>query len=131
MAIGVIAGDLEDQPPLELIQGQRRSSGRRVLPTLGNAAERRARQQLNRAHHRANQTLDVAAIVRRRHRPVNELDPVFLGRPAQRPRAKLLGVVDVDRIGKTRGRPFRGDAEPRQPGQARPRPLYDERGLPK
>ena len=58
------------------------------------------------AHHRADQPLDMAAIVRRAHRPVVDGDAILLASALQRLGPELLGVVEMQALRDAAHRPL-------------------------
>ena len=112
MANSVITKDLEREPLLQLVERHRRIGQGVVIAARLDVAEGRPGQKMSGTHHRPNQPLDVAAIVRRRNRTVDQGNPKFLRAPLQRARAKLLAVVDMNSFRKPCRRPVAVDAEP-------------------
>ena len=125
MPLGVVARDFQRDPALQLVERHRRARPRVIVAAMLDIAERRSRQEMNRAHHRADQALDMAAIVRRGDGPVDKGNPIFLSAPPQSMREKILAVVDVNRVGKSGRRPIRVDVADREPSLLRQRQMLD------
>ena len=67
------------------------------------------------AHHRADQSLDMAAEPRRSRRPVGQIDAVLGAGPFQRQSVELGAVVDVNDARNPARRPIGGDVPGSQP----------------
>lgn len=104
--LGVVpADDLQGEPPLKLVKRHGRVFFRIIGAAAGDIAEGRARQQMDRAHHRADQALDMPAIVWRGDRTVHERNAVLRGASRERAASKLARVVDVNHVRQARDRP--------------------------
>ncbi len=57
------------------------------------------------SHHRANQALNVPAIMRRACGPKDELDALFAARPCKSTAMKISVIVRVHGLGQSGGRP--------------------------
>ena len=123
--IAVIPDHFQRQPSLQLVEGQRGVLGGVVVAKLGHVRKRRAREQMRGAHHRADQPLDMAAVVRPRHRAINQSNTMLIAAALERARLELLGVVEMERLGNPGDRPFGGDAQPRQPRLLRQDQMLD------
>jgi hypothetical protein len=62
-ALVLMAGNLPRDPSLQFAQRHHRRLLRWIVPALARMTERRAGEQMNGAHLRADQSLDVAAVV--------------------------------------------------------------------
>ena len=111
----MITGDFQRQPVLQFVERHRRLYHGIVVATVLDAAEGRSRQQVDRPHHRADQTLDVTAVVRRPNRPVLQRNPVLLGAPLHRLRTEFPGIVDVNGLRQSLRGPVRVDPQALQP----------------
>jgi hypothetical protein len=122
----VDAGNLMHEPGLQFIQAEDGGS-LRIDPAFGDTAACRAWQDAKGAHHRADQALDVATEVRRRRRPIIDLDAILAGTAPQGLGTELLGIIEV-KTGRQAGyRPVKVDAPPRQiPILGRGRPVQTE-----
>ena len=76
-----------------------------VVAADHRVAERRSRQQMNRAHHRSHEPLDVAAEMRLRRGPVDDLHSFVLAAHHEGTALELRRIVDVDRLWQSRHRP--------------------------
>ncbi|CCV09113.1 hypothetical protein MESS2_850017 [Mesorhizobium metallidurans STM 2683] len=107
MQIAVIdAGDRMAEPALDLVDRHGGALLGIQVALLLDAGERRAGQQVDLAHHGADQPLDMAAIVRRAHRPMVDRDPILLAPALQRLGPELLGVVEVQAFRDAANRPL-------------------------
>ena len=108
MQIAVIDADYRmGEPALHLVERHRRasSSGSRS-PLLAHVREGRAGQQMDLAHHRADQPLDMPAIVRRAHRPIVDAIP-YCSQP--RFSASEWNSLALSRCSRS-GRPWTGQS---------------------
>ena len=115
----IATDDFQREPALKLIKRHRRVPLRIVVAAIGHGTEGRARQHVHSAHQRPDQPLDVAAVMRRRHRPMDQLNPIFGGSARQRPGPEFAAVVDVNEIGQPGDRPLQVDPTRRQPRRLR------------
>ena len=115
MPIGMVARDLECDPPLQFIHRHCRMGSRIVAATLADVAEGRAREKMDGTHHSTNQPFDVSAIVWCGNRTMNEFYAILFRPPAQGVGPELLGIVEMDRVRKPGNRPLRINAQPLDP----------------
>lgn len=71
------AGDLEGEPGFQLVERHHRLGFGIKVAALENVREMRARQQVHRPHHCADQAPDMPAVARRAGRAVLQVDLVF------------------------------------------------------
>src|ERR1700722_9725680 len=102
----VYSGDFHGEPTLEFSQRENRAFFGRVAFSSFRVAESRARKDVNRSHHGADQPLNVTAKTWRRRRAVDELDPVFAAGRFQRSRVKFRAVVAMQDRRQSRDRPW-------------------------
>ncbi len=101
----VSADDLQGEPSLKLVKRHGGVFFRIIGAAAGDIAEGRARQQMDSAHHRADQALDMPAIMRRGDRTMHQRNAVFRSPSRERAAAKLAAVVDVNHVRQARDRP--------------------------
>src|SRR5216684_3569531 len=109
------ARDCMAEPAFDFIKCHRCRLVRIQIPLRANVGERGPRQQMNFAHHGADQPLDMAAIMRRPHRAVVDGDAILVATALQRFGAELLGVVQMQPLRDAARWPQRIDAALGQP----------------
>lgn len=109
------AGDRVAEPALDLVDRHGGALLGIQVALLLDIGEGRSRQQMDLAHHRADQPLDVPAIVRGAYGTVVDGNAILLATALQRLGPELLGVVEVQSLGDAAHRPLRIDAALGQP----------------
>ncbi|WP_409455209.1 hypothetical protein [Methylocystis sp. H62] len=111
----VAPGDLPTQRALEFAERHRREVFRFVALAGCWIGESRARIKMHAPHHRANQALNVPAIMRSADGPQDELNAFFAARPCKSMAAEISAIVCMHGLGQPRGRPRRVDLALLQP----------------
>ena len=84
MQIAVIDADnCVGQPSFDLVERHRRAVLGVPVALGAHVREGGPRQEMDLAHHRADQPFDVATVVRRPHRPIVDTDTVLFAAPLQ------------------------------------------------
>src|SRR5713226_1930895 len=109
------ARDCMAEPAFDFIKCHRCRLVRIQIPLRAHVGERGPRQQMNFAHHSADQPLDMAAIMRRPHRAVVDGDAILVATAFQCFGAELLGVVQMQPLRDAARWPQRIDAAFGQP----------------
>ena len=112
----VLASDLDRDPGFQLSQRKNGSAFRVIVLLELDVAKRRARQDVNGPHHRADEPLNMPAEPWRRGRPVLYLDSIFAACACQRARMELCPIVAVQAVRQPRDRPRQINAAFAQPG---------------
>src|SRR6266498_2391519 len=115
LALVINAGNVSDNPLLELSHSHYRLTFRVILTAFGRGRKSSAGQRMDLFVESAQQSFNVGAVVRRLHRTPFKIDAVFLTSALQHVPAKLSAIISVDALHHAPARPTGRMAQPGQP----------------
>src|SRR5271166_3201008 len=112
----VASGDLPSQRAFELTERHRREAPGFVALASARIGEGRSWIEMHAPHHRADQPLDVPAIMGSAYGSKDQFDALFAARPSEGVAAEIGTVVRMHGLGQSSGWPRRVDLTLLQPG---------------
>jgi hypothetical protein len=113
----VASDDIQGDVALQLTQRQRGMALRVILAAVFRIAERRAGQEVQLAHLRADQPLDMATIAGSTRRAPINADTGILASTLEGAAAEVSAIVHMQHVGQARHGPGLGNLALAQPGR--------------